>query len=210
MRAPAREARAVKLNRRRMLLTILLACGAWHFGQAAWIHAKAVLAQLLLEAAWAETLDGGKEVRPWPWADTWPVCRLSVPRLGLRRIVLAGASGASLAFGPGLLLQGASPGEAGHIVIAGHRDTHFEFLREIKRGDLIEVESPVGHIQTFTVSSLEVVDARTEGLSAASSPVLTLVTCFPFDALRPGGDLRFVVTAIPYGSYESKDPHATI
>jgi len=194
----------------RILLIIFLACGAWQFGQGAWIHAKAILAQRLLEAAWADTLDSGKEVRPWPWADTWPVCRLSVPRLGLRRIVLAGASGASLAFGPGLLLWGAAPGAPGHAVIAGHRDTHFEFLREIARGDRFDIEHIDGRVQQFIVSATEIVDARNAVWESASTPVLTLVTCYPFDALRPGGDLRFVVTAIPHELHSMHPPPEAI
>ena len=83
------------------MLIALPLCGVWQLGLGAWIHAKAMLAQSLLETAWSETLRTGKEVKPWPWADTWPVARLTVPRLGIRRIVLAGASGSSLAFGPG-------------------------------------------------------------------------------------------------------------
>ncbi|MFQ5658816.1 MAG: hypothetical protein ACE5GZ_00200 [Gammaproteobacteria bacterium] len=59
------------------------------------------------EAAWAETLHDKKEVKAWPWEDTRPVSRLSVPSLGISRIVLAGANGSSLAFGPGHLFNSA-------------------------------------------------------------------------------------------------------
>jgi len=79
----------------------LLALGAWQFGQGAWIEAKAWLAQALIGRAWAKTLAGHRNVKPWPWADTWPVARLSVPALGIERYVLAGTSGAAMAFGPG-------------------------------------------------------------------------------------------------------------
>ncbi len=91
--------RTFKSKRVLVLFITLPLCGLWFIGQGTYIHAKASLAQLLLEAAWAGTLQGKKEVKPWPWADTWPVSRLSVPRLGIHRIVLAGASGSSLAFG---------------------------------------------------------------------------------------------------------------
>ncbi len=70
-------------------------------GQGLWIHAKALLAQVLLERAFEQTLATGAPVKPWPWADTWPVARIEFPRLGKSVIVLAGSSGQALAFGPG-------------------------------------------------------------------------------------------------------------
>ena len=68
--------------------------------QALWIPAKALLAQHLLESAWQKNLAGETAARPWPWADTSPVGVLEIPELGLRQIVLEGASGRNLAFGP--------------------------------------------------------------------------------------------------------------
>src|SRR5919112_431706 len=70
-------------------------------GQGAWIHIKALLAQVLLERAFAATVVGGTAVKPWPWADTWPVARVELPRLGAGAVVLHGSSGQALAFGPG-------------------------------------------------------------------------------------------------------------
>lgn len=170
------------------------------FGQGAYIHAKALLAQLLLEAAWADTRSGQKEVKPWPWADTWPVGRLSVPRLGIRRIVLAGASGPSLAFGPGHFLMTPAPGELGNSVLAGHRDTHFRFLREIVVADLLELETPAGHMLRYRVVAIHVTHERDDTvLAEVSVSRLTLVTCYPFDAVRPGGPLRYVVVADAVG-----------
>ncbi|MFP6625625.1 MAG: sortase, partial [Deltaproteobacteria bacterium] len=103
----------------------LFVVSLWQIGGAVYIHAKAELSQVLLKRAWARTLEYGEPSRPWPWADTWPVARLRVPRLGIDQVVLAGASGASLAFAPGHLSGTASPGETGSTVISGHRDTHF-------------------------------------------------------------------------------------
>src|SRR5215831_17387222 len=116
-------------------LALLLAVGAWQAGRGAWIQAKAVLAQVLIARAWSRTLAGETQVRPWPWADTWPVAHLSVPRLGIDRYVLEGADGSAMAFGPGHAGGTARPGTAGNSVIGGHRDTHLAFLREVKPGD---------------------------------------------------------------------------
>ena len=111
---------------------VLIAIGLWQAGSAGYIHAKAWLAQVLLARAWTATLAGEARVRPWPWADTWPIARLQVPALGVDRIVLAGASGRTLAFGPGHLAGTPLPGEKGTSVLAGHRDTHFAWIGDLR------------------------------------------------------------------------------
>jgi sortase A len=68
---------------------ILALLGGVLVAQGAWIHVKALLAQILLERAFAASLAGGHTVKPWPWADTWPVARIEVPRLHRSAIVLA-------------------------------------------------------------------------------------------------------------------------
>ena len=72
-----------------VFITLLVALGAWQLGRGAWIQAKAWLAQSLIAHAWARTLSGERQAKPWPWADTWPVARLTVPRLGIERSHLA-------------------------------------------------------------------------------------------------------------------------
>jgi hypothetical protein len=58
------------------------------------------------------------------------------------------------------------------------------------------VERPDGKLLLFTVTDVRVVDSRRTRLALdGDEPRLTLVTCYPFDAIRPGGPLRFVVTA---------------
>ena len=185
------------------LLLILPLCGLWFVGQGSYIHAKALLAQVLLETAWTDTLKGQKEVKPWPWADTWPVSRLSVPRLGLRRIVLAGVNGSALAFGPGHLFKSALPGEFGNTVIAGHRDTHFAFLKNIKPGDLVEMQTTNGNVFIYKVIETHITDEKNTGMmDKDAGALLTLITCYPFDAINPGGPLRYVVTAKRVGRYQ--------
>ncbi|HKN85343.1 MAG TPA: class GN sortase, partial [Nitrospiraceae bacterium] len=75
------------------LILILIAIGTWHFGHGAWVYVKAQAAQDLLHRAWARTMNGERNVKPWPRADTWPVARLRAPYHGMDMIVLAGASG---------------------------------------------------------------------------------------------------------------------
>ncbi|MFT5426762.1 MAG: sortase A [Gammaproteobacteria bacterium] len=169
------------------LLIVLLLCGMWQIGSASYIHAKAILAQVLLETAWNKTVHGQQEVKPWPWADTWPISRIDVPSLGIDRIVLAGASGSSLAFGPG---------QQGNTVIAGHRDTHFKFLQDIQRGELIQLQTLTGKTIQYEVSETIIVhEKEIEYLVTTLENKLTLITCYPFDAIRPGGPLRYLVIA---------------
>lgn len=178
------------------LAVLLFALGAWQVGEGAWIHAKAALAQILIKRAWAGTQAGGEAMRPWPWADTTPVARLWVPELGIDQIVLAGASGRTLAFGPGHLDGTAAPGAPGLAVISAHRDTHFSFLRDVKAGQTIVLTDRTGKRHTYRVTDLRVVDSDKTALDATGdTPRLALTTCYPFDATAPGGPMRYVVLA---------------
>jgi sortase A len=178
------------------IVVLLPLCGLWFIGQGSYIHAKAILAQLLLEAAWTDTLNGQKEVKPWPWADTWPVSRLTVPRLGISRIVLAGANGSALAFGPGHLFESAAPGERGNTVIAGHRDTHFDFIRQLQIGDNLELQTSRAKTLIYQITDTRIVDENdSEFLAPDDYQLLTLITCYPFDTLRSGGTRRYLVIA---------------
>jgi sortase A len=160
------------------------------------IYAKAWLAQRLLHRAWAATQAGGGPVKPWPWADTWPVARLSIPDRRIDLIVLADASGRSMAFGPGVVAGSAPPGAAGTTVLSGHRDTQFRFLKDLVPGDRIHLETADGKRHDYAVTNTLVVDAQNvEILWDTVDSRLTLVTCFPFDAIMPGGPLRYVVQA---------------
>ncbi len=176
---------------------LLLATGLWYLGGAAWIQAKAVLAQVLIGRAWAGNLAKGKLVeRPWSWADTVPVARLEFVRQRKSMIVLAGESGRVLAFGPGHRQDSAVPGTPGNSVISAHRDTHFAVLKSLGIGDPIRVENIEGTTVNYRVDGFEIIDQHDLSVTDQSgSDRLTLVTCWPFDALTPGGSQRYVVVA---------------
>ena len=181
----------------RVLAVALAAVGVWQVGHGVWMYAKARLAQHLLQRAWERTLAGESDVRPWPWADTWPVARLRVPAHGADLIVLDGVSGRTLAFAPGHASGSARPGATGTAIVSGHRDTHFSFLQRVRPGDEVIIDTPGHPPARFRVREMAVVDARTavirrEGDGKAG---LVLLTCYPFDAIRPGGPLRYAVTA---------------
>jgi sortase A len=120
-----------------------------------------------------------------------------VPDNGVDLIVLDGVSGRTLAFGPGHVSGSPAPGAPGTAIISGHRDTHFRFLAALKPGAEVIVESPGRPAARFRVVETSVVDARSAIIRAADGPALALLTCYPFDARRAGGPLRWVVTALP-------------
>lgn len=177
-------------------MACLLCLGFWQFGQGAYIPAKAWLAQELLQHAWERAVHGVSKPAPWPWADTWPVARLVSATHDVDLIVLSGGSGRTLAFGPGLLEGSALPGAPGNSVIAGHRDTHFRFLADLGPGDTLGVERPGGGRHMFRVLRADVVDSRHASVVLdTDGAMLTLITCYPFDAVEAGGPMRYVVTA---------------
>jgi sortase A len=166
------------------------------FGQGIWIFAKAVLAQILLERAFAETIATGRIVKPWSWADTWPVARIAVPRLGKSAIVLAGASGQALAFGPGHVERTPVAGERGTAVYSAHRETHFAFLADVGVGDEIRVTRADGTQVGFRVTATSVVRWDASGIDPlAPGQNLVLATCWPLDG-KTSGPLRYLVHAV--------------
>ena len=177
------------------LIALLALTGLGLIGQGAWIHAKAMLAQVLLQRAFAETVKTGHEVKPWSWADTWPVARIEVPRLGASAIVLAGSSGQALAFGPGQVELSSEPGEPGVAVYSAHRDTHFKFLKDVKVGDAIAITRRDGQMFLYRVTHTSVVSFDNTGIDPrADGKHLVLSTCWPFDAVTPG-PLRYLIHA---------------
>lgn len=184
-------------SRTRFALSCLLAVAAFATIVAALaILAKAHVGQALLEVAWKRAQATGSASAPWPWADTQPVAKLYAPAQEAEVLVLAGANGRTLAWGPGLLDGTARPGERGNAVVSAHRDTHFRFLAHASVGDPLVVERPDGVRVAYRIVATRVAEASQLAIPRdADAPTLTLVTCWPFDAIPPGGPLRYVVVA---------------
>lgn len=161
---------------------------------ASFTHVKAMLGQWLIVKAWADSTHSATSVKPWPWLDSWPVAQLRVPRLHINQIVLAGDNGQSLAFGPGLRLGSAMPGEPGTTLVSGHRDTHFRFLQNLTLGDEIEIENSAGEQFSYRVEQFAVVGEQTQLTMPLQGSVLLLATCWPFDS-PAATNKRFLVMA---------------
>ena len=161
---------------------------------AAWIPAKAALAQILLERAFTRAVAEGRPVRAWASADTEPVARLTLA--GRSFVVLRGGSGGALAFAPGHLDGTPEPGEPGTAVIAAHRDTQFAVLGAVKTGDPLSVTRRDGRTVHFRVVGTRVAPWDASGIDpAAPGRRLTLVTCWPLNGVR-SGPLRLIVEAV--------------
>ena len=179
-----------------IVVTCLLCFGFWQFGQGAYIPAKAWVAQELMQRAWRRAENGEDQAAPWPWADTFPIARMSAKGGDIDLIILEGGSGRTLAFAPGHLSASVLPGETGNTIIAGHRDTHFQFLQYMKKGESILLETTEGRKHLYQVTGIDVVDSRRGSLVLdTESAMLSLVTCYPFAAHAAGGPMRYVVTA---------------
>ena len=190
----------------RITAAALALIGTILFGQGIYIHAKAMLAQVLLERAFANSLANGQAVKPWSWADTWPVARIEVKRLHASAIALHGSSGQALAFGPGHVENTPEAGQRGIAVYSAHRDTHFRFLGDIVIGDIVDATRRDGQSFRYRITGTAVVPFDASNIDArADETGLALTTCWPLDSVTPG-PLRYIVHA----TLQSEQPASPI
>ncbi|MCE9678870.1 class GN sortase [Shewanella sp. AS1] len=189
----------MKLRRYFLLGCLLLALAM--IAKGGYMQAKAHFAQFLIEQAWRKTLDDGEWHKPWSWADTHPIARLSfLDQAGGAAdplFILAGASGRNLAFGPSAILTDNRLNQAGNTIIAAHRDTHFARLSMIQNGQLIALQDSRAVERIYRVTQIEVVDEQDTSLMDSDELQLTLVTCYPFESLTGQSRWRYVVIARP-------------
>ena len=180
----------------RFLIAII---GLILLGQGAYIHAKALRAQVLLERAFAETIATGHVTKPRSWEDTWPVVRIEMKQIHASAIVLEGSSSQALAFGPGHIELTPNAGERGVAVYAAHRDTHFRFLRDVTIGDEIDVTRSDGKTFPYRADGGSTVRFDNSGIGPLSKDYgLGLSTCWPLEALTSGPE-RYVLHATLIG-----------
>jgi sortase A len=123
--------------------------------------------------------------------------RMDIPRLGMSVAVLQGTSSRILRLGIGHIAGTPLPGEDGNIGIAGHRDTFFRGLKDIRKNDEIQLQAASG-LSRYEVDWAKVVANDDQSVLAPSTEsALTLVTCYPFYFVGPAPK-RFVVRAHKY------------
>jgi sortase A len=123
------------------------------------------------------------------------VARLVIPRLDAELYVVEGDGPRELRRGPGHLTGSAMPGETGNCVIAGHRDTHFRVLKDIREGDDILLETPQATFIHQVRKTAIVSPKNRDALRPTAGPYLNLITCYPFYYVGPAPK-RFVVEAM--------------
>jgi sortase A len=122
--------------------------------------------------------------------------RLEISRIGLRAIVLEGTDDNTLRVAVGHIAGTPWPGRGGHAALAGHRDTFFRPLRQVRIGDEIKFTSAAG-VFRYRVAETEVVGpSDVEVLDPKRGTMLTLVTCYPFSFVGRA-PRRFIVHARP-------------
>jgi len=173
------------------------------FSKSGYLYLKAELSQVLIAKAWNQLLLDGNltKAKPWSWADTYPIAKITSKKDNKTLYILESTSGEALAFGPGHYEGTALPAEDGDSVIAGHRDSHFSFLRDIKIGDLFSVQNYKNTNALYQVEEIKIVDSSREKLKIDKNRNrLQLITCYPFNAIKAGGVLRYVLYAkrIPF------------
>ena len=123
--------------------------------------------------------------------------RIDIPRLGVSVAVLQGTRSRTLRLGVGHIAGTPLPGETGNSGIAGHRDTFFRELKDIRENDEIDLQTAMGLFR-YEVDWVKLVDPYDLSVLAPSTEsALTLVTCYPFYFVGPAPE-RFVVHAHRY------------
>jgi sortase A len=134
-----------------------------------------------------------REPRP-PVPEGSLVGRIEIPRVGVSTIVLEGVDNQTLRRGAGHIPETSLPGEDGNVGIAAHRDSFFRALKDIRKNDIIRVETLQGEFN-YQVEWTQIVTPKdTQVLDPTAAPALTLVTCYPFYYVG-SAPKRFIVRA---------------
>ena len=120
--------------------------------------------------------------------------RIEIPRLEVKAAILEGTTSQTLRLGVGHIEGTALPGESGNIGIAGHRDTYFRALKDIRTDDEIQIQTATG-LTHYQVDWTQIVaPGDTAILAPSTMSAITLVTCYPFHFIGPAPE-RFIVHA---------------
>lgn len=186
-----------KVRKIEFAILILTGIGIVLFLEGFYIKLKAITAQHLIEAAWKKSVQTQTPQKPWAWADTKVIMKLYIPKLDKELYVLKGDSGESLAFGPAHSTSSFYPGQNGTVMISAHRDTHFTFLKDMKVKDEVIVEDIYNTKYIYTITDSKIIDANKDRLPIKKGvDELLLLTCYPFDTVKSGGSLRYVMRGV--------------
>jgi len=174
----------------------LIFLGIFGIAKASFMPIKAIIGQHYLEAAWQESLKNNRLSKPWKSADFYMIGELKVPRLKISRVILNSVSGEALAWGIGRVDNINKRQTKRPIILAGHRDSHMQFMSKLNVGDKIELMMTNGVSKTFTISKVDITKKPELVMSALNSEneSLILTTCWPFGSSKRGLK-RYILTA---------------
>jgi sortase A len=176
---------------------VLLAVGLLALGYAAYVVVDAKAFQAI-ERRRLEVSTTHSSVAP-AMVEGSALGEILIPRLGLKAIIVQGESPAILQRAVGHLAGTALPGESGNVVLAGHRDTFFRPLKQVRAGDAITVKTQRGEFEYVVESTAVVTPSDVQVLEPTVERTLTLITCFPFSYFGSAPD-RFIVRARESGA----------
>jgi sortase A len=105
---------------------------------------------------------------------------LWIPRLKRTIDIVEGTGTKELKKGVGHYVGSVLPGVSDNSVLAGHRDSVFRNLGEVKLGDLMTVRTDYG-VFVYEVHKIRIVKADDKTVIVPTADaVLTLSTCYPF------------------------------
>jgi sortase A len=182
----------------RLLLVIGVLClGGYAY---AWLDTRIVqYRENGLEAAETDSLETFRDGEPSPARrDPGPegslIGSVEIPRIGVSAIVLEGVGKKTLRRAVGRIPETAMPGGPGNVGLAGHRDSFFRGLKDVRKNDIVTLKT-LGGTFHYRVESIEIVQpADTHVLDDVGAPALTLVTCYPFFYVGSAPE-RFIVRA---------------
>jgi sortase A len=120
--------------------------------------------------------------------------RIEIARIGLAAMIVEGTDERTLRRAVGHIPGTSLPGQQGNVAIAGHRDTFFRALDNIRNDDEITLTTLDGTYRYLVDSTQVVAPEDTQVLDDSGDTVLTLVTCYPFYFVGPAPK-RFIVRA---------------
>ena len=184
---------------RKLFITLgcgLIILGLFGIAKASLMPIKAIIGQHYLEVAWKDSLKSNKLSKPWKSADFYMIGELIVPKLKISRVILNSVSGEALTWSIGRINNIGSSAKNGPIILAGHRDSHMQFMSKLNIGDKIELMMTDGVLKTYEISKLDITDKPELKISNISinHDSLILTTCWPFNASKSGPQ-RYIIMA---------------
>jgi len=194
---------------RKIFITLgcgLIILGLFGIAKASLMPIKAIIGQHYLEAAWKDSLKSNKLSKPWKSADFYMIGELTVPKLKISRVILNSVSGEALAWSIGRVTNlGTSPNNR-PIILAGHRDSHMQFMSKLNIGDKIELMMTDGVLKTYEISKT-VITERPE-LKTFTHKIkmnsIVLTTCWPFNSSKQGTKRYLIIANEHKGSLHSE------